>query len=86
MRPHHQTTAPLARVALASSLAGCAINGEGFGRVVRQRGYEQHGPHLLPLAIFAGGSRVALYSARDAAGTWRHVYTRAPGPATAPRI
>ena len=79
MRTHHQMATPL-----VGALTGCVIDGSGFGRVIRQRGYEQHGPHILPLAIFAGGSRVAMYCARDAAGTWRHVYSRAPSPAAAP--
>lgn len=66
--------------AVADALAHCdfphptASQGTGYGRVVQLRGTEQDGPHTLPLAVFAGGKRVALYQVRDSEGRWMKVY------------
>jgi len=65
---------------IAATIANCDFphpfgdRGTGYGRVLRSGGTEQDGPHTLPVAIFAGGKRVALYQVRDSEGQWLRVY------------
>jgi len=58
-----------------AALASCLITGNGYGRIVGRRGYERDGNHSLPLAVFTGGARVALYSVKNDQGQWQRVYT-----------
>jgi hypothetical protein len=51
-----------------------AAQGSGYGHVVQVRGTERHDGHTLPLAIFAGGKRVALYQIKGVEGRWLKVY------------
>ena len=51
-----------------------AIAGTGYGHVLQVRGTEKHDGHTLPLAIFVGGKRVALYFVKDAKDNWIKVY------------
>ena len=66
--------------AVANAIARCnfphplAAQGSGYGHVVQVRGTEQHDGYTLPLAIFAGGKRVALYQVKDSEGRWLKVY------------
>jgi hypothetical protein len=60
--------------AAADAISRCVFNIEGYGRIVQIRGAEQHGPHSLPLAVFAGGKSVALYQVKDSEGRWLRVY------------
>ena len=50
--------------------------GERYGRVQHLRGFEQQGAIELPVAIFQGGARVALYCVPDSEDrkTWRNVF------------
>ena len=69
----------MARRTLEPVLARAHINAPAYGRVRYTTGHEQHGPHLLPIAVFAGGARVALYSVPEPDNSgWRPVYARAP--------
>jgi len=73
-------TAQPTEQAAADAIAHCdfphpmAAQGTGYGCVMQMSGTEKHDGHTLPLAIFAGGKRVALYQVRDSAGRWIKVY------------
>jgi hypothetical protein len=73
MTATHTSASP--RTALDGALASCLITGNGFGKIVGRRGFERDGGHSLPIAMFTGGARVALYSVKDEHGDWHNVYT-----------
>ena len=71
--------------AISDALARTHINSQAYGRVRYTRGYEQYGPHRLPVAVFDGGARVAMYCVPDSSlqrgSAWRPVYTTESEPA-----
>jgi hypothetical protein len=68
----HTSASP--RTVLDCALASCLITGNGFGRIVGRRGFERDGNHSLPIAMFTGCARVAVYSVKDEQGHCQNVF------------
>ena len=84
MRNHTHRRREALRDALGtSSLPCCVLKAPGYGRIRYWAGFENFGPHRLPIAVFSGGTRVAMYAILENDGTWRSVCSTAA--ATAPR-